>query len=49
MNELEVFKNKQSEGDDSIDRIKFLELERDVMKLNSEISNLKLTIREKDD
>jgi CAP-Gly domain-containing linker protein 1 len=44
-NELEALKLKGS----GIDKIKQLELERDVMRLNSEISSLRLTLRDKED
>lgn len=47
--ELKILKNKSEMTDSNVDKIKFLELERDIMKLNSEISNLKLNLREKDD
>lgn len=49
ISELKVLKNKTDFADASVDKIKFLELERDIMKLNSEISNWKLNSREKDD
>ena len=47
--ELHVLRNKTEVTDSSVDKIRFLEQERDIMKLNSEISNLKLNSREKDD
>ena len=47
--ELQILKNKTEVTDSSAEKIKFLELERDKMKLNSEISNLRLNLREKDD
>jgi CAP-Gly domain-containing linker protein 1 len=45
VNELEALKLKGS----GIDKIKQLELERDVMRLNSEVSSLRLTLRDKED
>jgi chromosome segregation ATPase len=50
LKEIEVLKNKQSEiSENQGERIKMLELERDIMMLNGEVSSLKLSIREKDD
>eukprot|EP00358_Blepharisma_japonicum_P003888 CAMPEP_0202949902 /NCGR_PEP_ID=MMETSP1395-20130829/16726_1 /ASSEMBLY_ACC=CAM_ASM_000871 /TAXON_ID=5961 /ORGANISM="Blepharisma japonicum, Strain Stock R1072" /LENGTH=708 /DNA_ID=CAMNT_0049653335 /DNA_START=53 /DNA_END=2176 /DNA_ORIENTATION=- len=50
LNQLEVMKRNQSElNEQSVDKIKYLELERDIMKLKSEISTLKLELREKED
>ncbi|OMJ70926.1 hypothetical protein SteCoe_30993 [Stentor coeruleus] len=47
--ELHILKNKTEMTESSVDKIKYLELERDIMKLTSENSSLKLNLREKDD
>ena len=49
LNELEVHKNKTPVHSQGEDKIKYLELERDVNKLNSEVSLLKLSLKEKDE
>ena len=47
--ELKIIKNKSEVTDSTVDKIKYLELERDINKFSSEVSNLKLNLREKDD
>ncbi|CAG9329763.1 HOOK3_3 [Blepharisma stoltei] len=50
LSQLEVLKKNKGESEEqNIDKIKYLEFERDIMKLNSENTALKLTLREKDD
>jgi protein HOOK1 len=46
---LKAVENKADIGESNVDKIRFIELERDVMKANCDITNLKLELREKDD
>ena len=50
LNQLEVMKKTQIEmNEEMIDKIKYLELQRDMLKLEGDLSALKLVLREKED
>lgn len=51
ISQLDILKRNRGHSDETqtVDKIKYLEFERDIMKLNSENTALKLTLREKDD
>lgn len=49
LNELEVLKKHQGGTTSESEKIKFLELQRDSLKQESEIASLKLTLHERDD
>eukprot|EP00359_Climacostomum_virens_P000525 CAMPEP_0204900060 /NCGR_PEP_ID=MMETSP1397-20131031/2234_1 /ASSEMBLY_ACC=CAM_ASM_000891 /TAXON_ID=49980 /ORGANISM="Climacostomum Climacostomum virens, Strain Stock W-24" /LENGTH=742 /DNA_ID=CAMNT_0052068129 /DNA_START=198 /DNA_END=2426 /DNA_ORIENTATION=- len=48
-NELQMMKKSSTSGESSQDRLKSLELERDLMKANGEMHSLRLILREKED